>query len=234
MTEAEIKKPTQTDKKIKKPITEEKKETLSSDKKILEGDALPHQKSDIRPEDIIEIEQEPLEEIITEEDKKASADLLSKQIIGRKDKGGENDFVPTPRLEHEIRQIHLKEQKQISALRQAPAIETIPPAPPAQTKPKIKPDFLSTDKALFKTKFLDKLKKLRQQANQKRQENMKKNLAIIMEYAHRKQKITNDETEKITGVKNTQAYKYLKILVKQGKLVKFGKNINTFYKPIKS
>jgi len=84
------------DDEIKKPIAEEKKKALSPDKKILEGDELPHQKSDIRPEDIMEVEQEPLEEIITEEDKKAAVDLLPSQIAGQKKKEGGMILCPRP------------------------------------------------------------------------------------------------------------------------------------------
>ncbi|MBU4257011.1 DUF977 family protein [Patescibacteria group bacterium] len=62
---------------------------------------------------------------------------------------------------------------------------------------------------------------------------MQKNLNNIMEYARETQKITNNDVERITKVKHTQSSKYLKMLVKQGLLVKFGKTKNTFYKPIK-
>lgn len=83
------------------------------------------------------------------------------------------------------------------------------------------------------TKFKDKLKEFRQKANQKRKEKMEKNLEKIMQYAWEKQKVTNNEVEKLTGVGDKQAERYLKILVKKRKLVKFGKTKNTFYKPVK-
>ena len=79
--------------------------------------------------------------------------------------------------------------------------------------------------------FLEKLKEQLGFANEKRRQKVKQNLDKVMEYAKEKQKITNDEVERITGVKDRQALKYLKILVKQGKLVRFGKKRNTFYKP---
>ena len=41
-----------------------------------------------------------------------------------------------------------------------------------------------------------------------------------------------NEVEKLTGVKDAQATNYLNILVKQGKLIRFGKKKNIFYKPI--
>ncbi|PIR13377.1 hypothetical protein COV49_02470, partial [Candidatus Falkowbacteria bacterium CG11_big_fil_rev_8_21_14_0_20_39_10] len=43
---------------------------------------------------------------------------------------------------------------------------------------------------------------------------------------------SHDDVERLTGVKHAQATKYLKILTKQGKLIRFGKTANTFYKSI--
>jgi len=54
-----------------------------------------------------------------------------------------------------------------------------------------------------------------------------------MEYAVKTQKVTNDDVERLTGVGDAQAARYLKKLTKQGKIIKFGKTSNTFYKPIK-
>jgi len=81
--------------------------------------------------------------------------------------------------------------------------------------------------------FLDKLKELRQKANAKRRENIEKNLKKIMAYAAETQKVTNNEVERLTGVSDRQALNYLSILVKRGDLVRFGKQKNNFYKPIK-
>jgi len=83
----------------------------------------------------------------------------------------------------------------------------------------------------FNTQFKDKLTELRGQANETRQKKARENLDKIMEYALKTQKVVNDDVERITGVKDAQATKYLNTLVKQGKLVKFGKTANIFYKP---
>ncbi|MCD4762267.1 DUF977 family protein [bacterium] len=88
-------------------------------------------------------------------------------------------------------------------------------------------------KTKFMVRFLDKLKDLRKQANKKRAEKVEENLAKILNYAKEHQRITNDEVEKLTGVKDTQAVNYLNMLVKQGKLVRFGKKRNIFYKSIR-
>jgi hypothetical protein len=84
----------------------------------------------------------------------------------------------------------------------------------------------------FVVKFLKHLGILRGQANQKRQENIQDRLDKIMAYAIKHQKITNDEVERLTGVGHRQAVRYLNILVKDKKLVRFGKKSNIFYKPI--
>ncbi len=91
----------------------------------------------------------------------------------------------------------------------------------------------SKAEAPFMVKFLKHLGILRGKANQKRQENIQARLDKIMVYAREKQKITNDEVERLTGVSDTQATRYLKKLVKEKKLVCFGKKKNVFYKPIK-
>jgi len=81
--------------------------------------------------------------------------------------------------------------------------------------------------------FLDKLKELRQKANLARQENKQTNLEKIMAFAREKQKITNNDVEKLTGVKDRQATNYLAELTKKDLLTRFGQKKNTFYKPIK-
>lgn len=107
-----------------------------------------------------------------------------------------------------------------------PAITTMPESIPAQ--PANKP--AKTD---FARQFRDKLKQLLGIANKKRQAKAQANLDKIIKYAREKQKVTNDDVERITGIKDAQATKYLKKLVKQGRIVKFGKTSNTFYKPVK-
>jgi len=104
------------------------------------------------------------------------------------------------------------------------------PAPATPTPPTPAP---SAPEIPFAVKFKNKLKDLLQIANQKRSQKIQDNLEKIMAYAREKQKITNDEVERITNVGDKQATRYLKILVKQSHLMKFGTYKNTFYKPIK-
>jgi len=133
----------------------------------------------------------------------------------------------------------------------SPEQKTIePPTPPSPTKPvekqekenlgkaeKKEPLIIAPESAKPLVKpilgFLDKLKELRTKANQARTEKKEDNLKKILAYAREHNRITNDEVEKITGVRDDQATEYLNILVKQGKLVRFGKTKNTFYMPIK-
>lgn len=126
----------------------------------------------------------------------------------------------------------------------APAPQPTKPAPAPPVKPSSAPisselragrpaPTPKVEQIPFKTKFKNKLFELRKLANQKRFEKVEKNLEKIMQYAMEKQKITNNEVEKLTGIGDKQAERYLKILVKKRKLVKFGKTKNTFYKPVK-
>ncbi len=84
----------------------------------------------------------------------------------------------------------------------------------------------------FTKKYLVKLFAQLKTANAKRQEKKQANLNKIMAYAKERQKITNNDVEKLTGVKHVQAAKYLKILTKKRLLVRFGKTTNIFYKPV--
>ncbi len=112
----------------------------------------------------------------------------------------------------------------------APLPQEPQPAPSQAKQPIVCPPQPKIDlQKLFKTKLLDGLKL----ANQKRQEIKQKNLDAIMSYALGKQAVTNNDVERITGVKDRMALKYLKILAKQGKLIRFGNKRKTFYKPIK-
>lgn len=125
--------------------------------------------------------------------------------------------------------------QQIQSKPKQPEQQLKTPAPAPQASQPVQP--LSRSASVktampFMVKFKNKLAEFRQIANQKRTEKMQKNLSIITQYAREKQRITNDEVEKLTGVKDAQATNYLNILVKQGKLIRFGKKKNIFYKPI--
>jgi len=109
------------------------------------------------------------------------------------------------------------------------------PATPISTPvpPKPPPAAAATEPAVtgLGIGLMAKLKEKLFEARQIKQQKMAANLEKIMAYALEKQKITNDEVERLTGVHDRQALKYLKILVGQGRLVRFGNKRNTFYKP---
>lgn len=113
--------------------------------------------------------------------------------------------------------------------------------PPIAKKPKIQPIVKPKQPAPAKqknkislTNYLKKLSEFRCFANAKRQKKMQANLDKIMEYAKKTQKVVNDDVERLTDVKHVQAVRYLNILKKQGKLIRFGKKSNIFYKPVKN
>ena len=105
------------------------------------------------------------------------------------------------------------------------AITTMPESAPAQPAGKSAKDD-------FANQFRNKLKQLLGIANQKRQDKAQANLDKIIKYAKEKQKITNNDVERLADLSDRQALRYLKKLTKQNKLIKFGKKKNTFYKPI--
>ena len=79
--------------------------------------------------------------------------------------------------------------------------------------------------------LIEKLKQQLKTANEKRLKKKQENLEKIMACARQKQKITNQLAQRLTHVSRKQAERYLEVLVGQGKLVRFGKTKNTFYKP---
>ena len=61
---------------------------------------------------------------------------------------------------------------------------------------------------------------------------MAERLEKIMAFAWEHGKVTNNDVEHLTGVKDTRALHYLNMLVRENKLVRFGHN-HAFYKPVK-
>ncbi len=122
---------------------------------------------------------------------------------------------------------------------ETPEVVQTPPATPLVEPIKEKPDpiviGMAEDNPIvpFMTQFLDKLKEFRGVANEKRAEIMKKNLDTVMEFAALTRKVTNDDVERITGVNDSQAQRYLKKLVEDGKLTRFGKTSGIYYRPTK-
>ncbi len=75
-------------------------------RKILEGDELPHRKDDLKPEDIVEHEQEPPETVITAADKtEISADLLDSLVKREKDED-DTFYSPSPHAEDHHHRFH--------------------------------------------------------------------------------------------------------------------------------
>ncbi|MCU0679614.1 MAG: hypothetical protein MUC28_04195 [Planctomycetes bacterium] len=66
----------------------------------------------------------------------------------------------------------------------------------------------------------------------KRRQKKAERLEKIMAYARAQGKITNNDVERLTGVKDRCATDYLNLLVKQNRLVRFGANNKTFYKAV--
>ncbi len=138
-----------------------------------------------------------------------------------------------PAQDQDISNIVKKEKVEIPSPVSPPAQA---PLSPKTTKPPVAaaPNSINASKPepSFTTKYINKLKEQLGLANLKRKQKARKNLDKIMEYARQTQKVTNDDVERITGVKDSQAENYLNKLIKQGKLVRFGKTKNIFYKPI--
>ena len=180
---------------------------------------LPHQPSDLKPEDIIEPEQAPLEEIITAAEKAKAAVQDESGVVprdrlkpGQKQPDEYPGERPSPKLEEKFQAHHEEKKKTLSEIKERP-------------EPKEEKNFIS--------QYLRKLTEFRAQANQKRSSQVEANLEVIMNFAGQKQKITNNDVEKLTGVKHAQATRYLSKLAKKKLLIKFGTKSNIFYKPTK-
>jgi len=105
----------------------------------------------------------------------------------------------------------------------SPPLEQAPKPGPVKTKPV----------ASFAKQFLDHMKGMRKKANEKRAEKKARNLELIMKESWKTERITNDDVERVIGVSDRQALNYLKILVKKGKLMRFGKKKGVYYKPLR-
>jgi hypothetical protein len=57
-------------------------------------------------------------------------------------------------------------------------------------------------------------------------------LEKIVVFARENGKVTNNDVERLTGVKDTRAVHYLNMLIKQNRLARFNENKSTFYKVI--
>ncbi|MFH1822174.1 MAG: DUF977 family protein [Patescibacteria group bacterium] len=151
-------------------------------------------------------------------------------------KESEPEVIPESEVAHEAEPVEdiaapSQEVDPITAPQKAAESSPAPtPTPTQEPAPTIIAPAEIKESVPFMMKFLEHLGVLRKQANLKRREEMEKRLMAILEYAREHGQVTNDEVEKITGVGDRQALNYLNILVKQGKLVRFGQGLGTIYK----
>jgi len=147
----------------------------------------------------------------------------------------EDDLVPFEIIEHEQEppeklkledaiSILPDDEKSETGVQESAIATTAEPAPATPVSQSIKTSFT--------VQFRKKLKQLLGKANQKRQDRAQANMDKIIKYARETQKVTNNDVEKLINISDRQALRYLKKLIKQGKLIKFGKKKNTFYKPV--
>lgn len=130
----------------------------------------------------------------------------------------------------------LSTKKTASATKPAPGPELTPALKPSP-KPESKQTSLSqkpqpVTQESFAVKYKRKLLEQLKSANFIRKNQVKKNLNLVLDYARKHQRITNNDVENLTKVKHDQATDYLNKLVKDKKLIRFGSSKNTFYKPI--
>lgn len=193
-----------------------------------------------KPEQAVEPKQQ-LQAIVSEEINQTEQDQADEKIVKPETAEDKQPLAEQSELKTTT-QTEIKTEAELSPKTDLLLPEEPMPAPqseikadkPAQpTTPTTPTQNENNEAESFITKFYNKLTELRMIANQKRKEKVQKNLDKIMEYARETQKVTNNDVERITKVKHRQSSKYLKMLVKQGLLVKFGKTKNTFYKPIK-
>jgi hypothetical protein len=76
------------------------------------------------------------------------------------------------------------------------------------------------------------MKALNRKAVAARRAKSEAELAKIIDFALTTERVTNNDVERLLKCKDTRAATALRELVKRGKLVRFGRSIGTFYKPV--
>lgn len=212
----------------------------------VDGVELPHQESDLKPDEIIESEQEPLDNLKTEREE--IGDIIEEDI----------DEVSLPgvytkgelllrKASHGDENLTAHESSMANPAKAPPAAPKIPvkeptPAPikpvPPQGAVKPQPLVLTRQKAESRERFSAPSRKMsdnsREHTNQERREQVKENLKKIITFAREYSQIDNEDVKRITGLSESQARTYLDILEKRGKLVQFStRGPKAFYKPAK-
>ena len=121
----------------------------------------------------------------------------------------------------------------IAVKKSAPTpIKSAPPQPTLKPQPLVLARQKDESREQFTPRFRKRLDDLPEQSNQKRREQVKKNLKKIIVLAREHNRIDNEDVRKITELNKSRAQVYLDILEKRGKLVQFGANgPKVFYKP---
>ncbi len=194
----------------------EEGETGDHARSEVEGEVeLPHQPSDIKPDEVIETEPE------LPESEKEQADEV---IVAEEDKA------PLPEVYTKGVDLPAPVSGQESDSEKAPS-GNIPA--PAMSSPAItRAHSEATDD--FKTRFRNKLLEMLGRANEKRHARVEANEEKILAFAREHNRIDNQDVRDLTGYTDNWAREYLDRLEKQGKLVQFGQTgKNVFYKPVK-
>jgi hypothetical protein len=121
----------------------------------------------------------------------------------------------------------------------APAAVASPAAPKEPAKPENSsaiagPVALTAETRPHQPSFEEQLKSYRRtiivKAHAKRRERVEENIKKIMAFTRENGRITNDGVERLIGVKDSRAGQYLKKLIKEKKLVRFGAGRKIHYK----
>lgn len=170
---------------------------------------LPHQPSDIKPEDIHEEAQEPPEVPVTKAD---HAHLKEEEKVPRPDAVYKDPDLVKQAEKHPLPNIIEKGAN--------------------KTPPVLGQKLNKAPHPKKKGANTNRLKQLLKKADQEKDKRVELRLKAIIEYARISELITNNDVEALTGVSDTQATRYLNKLVRQGKLVRYGKYRHTYYKHI--
>ena len=176
---------------------------------------LPHQKNEFKPDEIVEFEQEPPREIISADDRQLAS--LHSRV--------NSAFSLLKEEEERLQELKNKRESIEKKLEDLKNLVSDP------VKNQIGQNSLAGgDSDSLNAKFLQKLSFLRKAAREKRSIMVEANLNKIAAFAKEYGRVTNDEVEAITGVKDSRAREYLNRLLKERRLLRYGRGRYTYYK----
>lgn len=211
------------DKEINKTNKEARVEGSEAEE-VLEGEVeMPHQPSEFVPDEIVEPEQKAPEVLVAREQGRLSSlhDQVDKAFLELKAEEERLESLRSKRQAIEKKLHHLKN----IVTEPVKTISENPGSSQSGGKGRLE------GSNLLNQKFLQKMSFLHSQANKKRTWEVEANLLRIMEFAKKHGRVTNNDVEGLTEVGHTQASKYLKMLQKDKKLLRFGSSRLTHYKP---